>query len=269
MRTSRVSRDTARIVNALSPPRGESVRRSLRTFARASKADDGETELNGDSSAQHVPPTAQNASRKRKRESADDPLESVKLKETVVRRSPRKDPATNGNGTQRKARRQPAKHIKGPNGALTIEPPPNWEQVYSITAEMRKRVLAPVDTMGCEDLAETHRSPIDQRLQTLIALMLSSQTKDTVTAVAIRRMQEQLPGGFNLAALLAVEPEELNRLIEKVGFHNNKTRFIKAVAVILRDQFEGDIPDTIEGLVSLPGVGPKMVSTSIDYRELC
>jgi endonuclease-3 len=47
-------------------------------------------------------------------------------------------------------------------------------------------------------------------------------------------------------------------MIGKVGFHNNKTKYIKQVAPILRDKFGGDIPDTIEGLVSLPGVGPKM-----------
>lgn len=37
-----------------------------------------------------------------------------------------------------------------------------------------------------------------------------------------------------------------------------KTKYIKAAAEILRDKWNSDIPDTIEGLVSLPGVGPKM-----------
>jgi endonuclease-3 len=88
--------------------------------------------------------------------------------------------------------------------------------------------------------------------------MLSSQTKDTVNAVAMENLKHGLRGGFNLEALLEVEPTELNAMINKVGFHNNKTKFIKQVAPILRDKFDGDIPDTIEGLVSLPGVGPKM-----------
>lgn len=35
-------------------------------------------------------------------------------------------------------------------------------------------------------------------------------------------------------------------------------RYIKRTAEILRDEWDGDIPDTIEGLTSLPGVGPKM-----------
>lgn len=99
----------------------------------------------------------------------------------------------------------------------------------------------------------------DKRFQTLIALMLSSQTKDTTNAIAMRRLQTDLPiPGLTLENILDVEPEKLNEMIYVVGFHNNKTRFIKAAAVILRDEHGGDIPGTIEGLMSLPGVGPKM-----------
>ncbi|GAM87803.1 hypothetical protein ANO11243_058310 [Dothideomycetidae sp. 11243] len=158
----------------------------------------------------------------------------------------------------RPTRRLPAKRIKGPDGDVSVEPPPNWERVYNITAEMRKRRVAAVDTMGCENLADDKRSPLDRRLQTLVALMLSSQTKDPVTAAAIKNMQDNLPRGFCLEDLLEVDPPRLNELICKVGFHNNKTKYIKATAEILRDRWNGDIPDTIEGMISLPGVGPKM-----------
>ena len=89
--------------------------------------------------------------------------------------------------------------------------------------------------------------------------MLSSQTKDTTNAIAMRRLQTELPSpGLTLENILAVEPAKLNEMIFVVGFHNNKTKYIKAAALILRDQYGGDIPDTIEGLMSLPGVGPKM-----------
>lgn len=123
---------------------------------------------------------------------------------------------------------------------------------------MRSKILAPVDTMGCENLAEDRRPPRDKRFQTLLALMLSSQTKDTVTAVAMKNMQDNMPGGLTIESILVIGPQLLNSLISKVGFHNNKTKFIKATAEILRDQHDSDIPDTIEGLVALPGVGPKM-----------
>jgi endonuclease-3 len=178
---------------------------------------------------------------------------------TEVRRSPRKALKTEEITTPaRKPKRQPAKQIKSENGEIKVEPPVGWEEMYSVTTELRKRHLAPVDTMGCESLAEDHRPPLERRLQTLVALMLSSQTKDTVTAVAMKNLQQNLPGGFTLSSLLAVDQEHLNQLISKVGFHNNKARFIKQTAAILQEKFAGDIPDTIEGLTSLPGVGPKM-----------
>ena len=99
------------------------------------------------------------------------------------------------NKPARKAKRQPAKRILGADRSiLRIDPPARWEEMYALTEQMRKRILAPVDTMGCESLAEEKRSPRDKRFQTLVALMLSSQTKDTVTAVAMRNLQENLPG---------------------------------------------------------------------------
>lgn len=90
--------------------------------------------------------------------------------------------------------------------------------------------------------------------------MLSSQTRDTTTALAMTRLQTSLPPphGFTLEGILAIDPPTLNTLIHPVGFHNNKTRYIKATAAILASQFGSDIPDTIAGLISLPGVGPKM-----------
>jgi len=124
---------------------------------------------------------------------------------------------------------------------------------------------AAVDTMGCDKLGQDTVGPKVKRFHTLTALMLSSQTKDTTNAVAMERLQTQLPAykegapvGLNLENILAVDPKLLNELIWVVGFHNNKTKYIKAAAQILRDKWNGDIPDTIEGLMSLPGVGPKM-----------
>jgi endonuclease-3 len=161
--------------------------------------------------------------------------------------------------TSTKKRRQPAKVKKGPSGNVTAQAPSHWKEMFDLVKESRlANPTAPVDTMGCERLADPNASERDQRFQTLISLMLSSQTKDQVTAAAIRTMQRDLPGGLTLESILAVEPEKLNELIGKVGFHNTKTKNIKKTAEILRDTWDSDIPDSAEGLISLPGVGPKM-----------
>ncbi|KOS20279.1 Endonuclease III -like protein [Escovopsis weberi] len=169
---------------------------------------------------------------------------------------------------QRRARK-PARKTTNAAGETAVEPPSDWEAVYEVVRRMRApggaAHGAAVDTMGCERLADRSASPRDQRFHTLIALMLSSQTKDTVNAAAMRRLQRELPAwapgapvGLNLENVLAVAPETLNEMIWAVGFHNNKTRYIKRAAEVLRDEWGGDIPDTVEGLTGLPGVGPKM-----------
>ncbi|KAG1174983.1 hypothetical protein G6F70_004412 [Rhizopus microsporus] len=145
-----------------------------------------------------------------------------------------------------------------PAPSITSTPPSNWEIVYNKLEAFRDIEEAPVDTMGCERLAEATASPKVQRFQTLIALMLSAQTKDTVTSAAMVKLQKELPNGLNLESILNIDVESLDKMIKSVGFHSKKAKYIKKTAEILRDQYEGDIPDTIEGLTSLPGVGPKM-----------
>ncbi|KAK0668831.1 hypothetical protein QBC41DRAFT_275924 [Cercophora samala] len=164
--------------------------------------------------------------------------------------------------------RKPARRVTSPAGTTTITPPSDWEEIYNLVKEMRingPAANAAVDTMGCERLADPSSTVKDRRFHTLVALMLSSQTKDTVNAEAMKRLHTELPpfepgapAGLNLNNMLHCPPAVLNELIGKVGFHNNKTKYLLQTAQILKDKFNGDIPPTIEGLVSLPGVGPKM-----------
>uniref|UniRef100_A0A060TC13 Endonuclease III homolog n=1 Tax=Blastobotrys adeninivorans TaxID=409370 RepID=A0A060TC13_BLAAD len=137
--------------------------------------------------------------------------------------------------------------------------PPNWRIVYNHVKEMRKRVEAPVDTMGCERLPQKiNVSPKVFRYQLLIALMLSSQTKDTTNAIAMANLRENLPGGLNVDSILATDEKTLDKLIFPVGFHSRKAGYIKKTTQILRDNYDDDVPATIEEMVALPGVGPKM-----------
>ena len=167
---------------------------------------------------------------------------------TIVKPSPSGSPAVKAEITEvslssipspSKARRvrKPARVIKGTGtGGVKVEPPSDWEEMYALVKEMRltgPAANAAVDTMGCERLAGKEASPRDRRFHTLVALMLSSQTKDTVNAEAMARLQKELPPheegappGLNLDNILAVEPALLNELIGKVGFHNNKTKYV-------------------------------------------
>jgi endonuclease III len=208
--------------------------------------------------------------RKRKRTLSETPVKRTSPQTTVKVKTEVEESITFSASPSKDRRvRKPARQVKNEEtGEVEIHPPNDWEEVYALVKEMRTKGAArgaAVDTMGCESLAMDSVSPRDKRYQTLTALMLSSQTKDTTNAIAMKRLQTELPAhkpgappGLNLENILAVDPQLLNELIWVVGFHNNKTKYIKAAALILRDEYNSDIPSTIEGLMSLPGVGPKM-----------
>lgn len=207
--------------------------------------------------------SSQDNGRRLKIEAQVDSAEQLELAPLAAVPSPSKRRA------RKPARKtQDSESWTGDEKKTVVVAPSDWQELYDATKEMRlsgAAANAAVDTMGCERLALPTASPRDQRFHTLVALMLSSQTKDTTNAVAMHRLQTELPPhedgappGLNLDNMLAVDPARLNELIWAVGFHNNKTKYLKQAAVILRDKWGGDIPDTIEGLVSLPGVGPKM-----------
>ncbi|KAL4806237.1 DNA glycosylase [Aspergillus unguis] len=286
MRTSRASKETAKVLQALSPP----VQRQTRSTSRAGllkgfaynggleeaepvkKEDDGSSLSSLDTV--DIEDILEPPVKRRKTTTRAGGSTLVKTSEKKAENLVKKESAPP------RPRRAPARKIKGEDGSYTVEAPSNWESMYSIVKKMREaNPTAPVDTMGCAELYWRASSPRDKRFQTLIALMLSSQTKDTVTAVAMQRLHTELgeedafikkeeehddktatsrDSTLNLENILAVSPERLNSIIGAVGFHNNKTKYIKKTAEILRDQYESDIPSTPSELMKLPGVGPKM-----------
>lgn len=119
--------------------------------------------------------------------------------------------------------------------------------------QMRIENPAPVDTMGCAVLADPDAPPHQQRFQTLVALMLSSQTKDTITSVSMKNLKDR---GLTLQNVLQWSIEEIEKMIFPVGFYKRKAVYLKKIAEILQEK--DDIPSTLEEILKLPGIGPKM-----------
>jgi len=163
-----------------------------------------------------------------------------------------------------KKRKAPVRKASSPKKAkkiaepLSQPPPPNWEEVYAEIKAMRVNIHAPVDTMGCEQLGKTESDPKNGRFATLVGLMLSSQTKDEVTFVATQGLREALGGSVSVEAMIATPIEVIEKAIGKVGFWRRKAQYLKQTAEKLKQDFDSDVPSTIEELCSLPGVGPKM-----------
>ena len=110
-----------------------------------------------------------------------------------------------------------------------------------------------------ERLAEEHkdaeialrfRSPVEL----LVSVMLSAQTTDT----NVNRVTERLFEKYRRPEdYLAVPEEELQRDIYATGFFRQKTKAIRGTMHELLERFGGEVPRTLEELVTLPGVARK------------
>lgn len=139
-----------------------------------------------------------------------------------------------------------------------------WRKMFNLLKEMRANIVAPVDTIGCASLADFSESPKVIRFQILVSLLLSSQTKDEVTAAAVERLKK-LPKGLNVPCILETKEDTLAEIIKPVGFYRRKAKSLKAIAKILADDYNQDIPHTAEELMSLPGIGPKMAYLALQH----
>ncbi|SCW01357.1 LAFE_0D10792g1_1 [Lachancea fermentati] len=152
--------------------------------------------------------------------------------------------------------------------------PRNFASIYPKVRLMRSKIATPVDTVGCASLPITVSkefgisrndiTPKNYRFQLLIALMLSSQTRDEANAKAIHNLMEYCieelknPEGITLDCMFQIEEPVLAKLIYPVSFYTRKAMYIKKSIQRLVDDFDSDVPTTIEGYLSLTGVGPKM-----------
>ncbi|KAL2482192.1 Endonuclease III-like protein 1 [Forsythia ovata] len=138
---------------------------------------------------------------------------------------------------------------------LRQPPPANWEKVLQEIRKMRSSEGAPVDSMGCEK-AGSSLPPKERRFAVLASSLLSSQTKDHVTHGAIQRL---LQNDLLTAATIDRSDEvTIKNLIYPVGFYTRKAGNLKKIAKICLLKYDGDIPSTLEELLLLPGIGPKM-----------
>ncbi len=88
----------------------------------------------------------------------------------------------------------------------------------------------------------------------LIATIISQRTKDEVTYTVANRLFAKYPRPKDLKN---ADEEEIASLIYPAGFYRQKAKKIKEVARIIDEEYGGKVPDSIELLLKLPGVGRK------------
>lgn len=117
------------------------------------------------------------------------------------------------------------------------------------------RALAPaIRTLNLPAIEKISEEQTGSAFQVLIATLLSAQTKDAVTLEASTRLFAVAPDASSMAKLTVAR---LERLIYPVSFYRNKARHVRETAAAILERFGGEVPTSMEELLTLPGVGRK------------
>jgi endonuclease-3 len=118
----------------------------------------------------------------------------------------------------------------------------------------RERIGPIVERLKAEHADASIALRFASPLELLVSVMLSAQTTD----VNVNKVTERLFVKYRRPEdYLAVPPEELERDIYQTGFFRQKTRSLRGTMAKLLEEFDGEVPRTIEELTRLPGVARK------------
>jgi len=122
----------------------------------------------------------------------------------------------------------------------------NIGRILSLIERHTKKLGPPTSELA----NKLYRDPF----KVLVSTMLSARTKDEVTEKAIRNLFSKADGWRDIEKM---DLGEIEKLVYPVNFYKTKARHLKELSAILGREFGGKVPDTLEDLTSLPGVGRK------------
>ena len=126
------------------------------------------------------------------------------------------------------------------------------DQPAGVTAKRRlaRMLTALRATSPAMKVELDHRTPWELLVATILSAQCTDQRVNQVTPNLFRRYQQ--PRDYASA-----DPAELEALIRPTGFFKTKARNLIHCAKAVAGQFQGEVPDTMEALTTLPGVGRK------------
>lgn len=106
----------------------------------------------------------------------------------------------------------------------------------------------------------TQQAKTRDPFRVLVSCLLSLRTKDATTEAAAARLFARAD---TPRAILALSAETIATLIYPVGFYRNKARQLRAISQTLVERYDGQVPDSLEELLALDGVGRKTANLVI------
>jgi endonuclease-3 len=102
------------------------------------------------------------------------------------------------------------------------------------------------------------------RLELLIAVMLSAQCTDERVNKVTEELFDEFDGPKEYAN---ADVEEINSLIDSVTYHNSKADYIKSSCETIVEEHDGEVPDTMDELTELKGVGRKTANVVLQHAH--
>jgi len=146
-----------------------------------------------------------------------------------------------------------------------------WDSIFSILEGWQKSLsetgiqLPSVSSLSVETQTHANKAWV-----VLVSTIISLRTKDEVTLASSRRLLAQAP---TPEALLQLDKDTVAHLIYPAGFYRTKADHLLKIADLVVHTFQGRIPDSMEELLSLPGVGRKtanlVLSEGFDKDAIC
>jgi endonuclease III len=99
-------------------------------------------------------------------------------------------------------------------------------------------------------------------LSILIGTILSARTRDENTSAVVRKLFSQYKTAH---ALASAKISDVEKIIKSTGFYHVKAKRIIEVASIIDSKYSGKVPQTLDKLVELPGVGRKTANCVLVY----
>ena len=131
----------------------------------------------------------------------------------------------------------------------------------------KQRIRPIIERLAVEHADATIALTFASPLELLVSVMLSAQTTD----VNVNRVTEKLFQKYHtLEDYLAAPQEELERDIFATGFYRQKAKSLRGMMQVLLEEFDGEVPRTLEELVRIPGVARKtanVVSAELGHAQ--
>lgn len=118
----------------------------------------------------------------------------------------------------------------------------------------KQRALAVIERLKKEYPDSDCTLDYDEAWKLLVSVRLAAQCTDARVNVVVEKLYEKFP---DVTSLAAAQPEQIEELVRPCGLGKSKARDISACMRMLQDEYHGRVPDDMDALLKLPGVGRK------------